>query len=235
MQRDTIQELEAEAYLEQVAYTTAAAGVAAPAPLGSWLLGFAILLTLLGLNHVAFTGLFETSHWRWYLSHGALIGFVTSVVATAWGDVNRNAELIAPHPLRYLRACAMLVGLPLFALGTHLRRGDTTTPARSPLDLLLSVPLVLLICVILLIWAVVVVPLQYFIYLLAGAPARLYAQSAWRPVARLRPGGGLVVAEAPKADGPPRGWWDASLFASPVTMTALLSAMLLFVLSPWLR
>lgn len=231
MGRRTAAELEQAAALDDLQRSEASA---ARAPLVSYLVGFAVLLALGAVNQVAFRWLFDTSHLDWYLRNGALIGFVTSVVGITWGDINRNADLISAHPARYLRGCCWLVGLPFFALGTHLRSGDPSDRPRAPLDLLLTLAFSLVIGLLLLVWVVVVVPLQYAVYLVCGAPARLYAQSSWRPVARVQASGGMVMEELHVSEPVPRGWWEASLFSRPVSSTALMTSLFFLLLKPLL-
>lgn len=235
MRHKSLEELELEAAVDEVEHRGASGVEGEPAaPLRSYMVGFTILAALGLANHWGFAEFSETTYLKWYLSNGALIGFATSVAATTWGDINKNTELISAHPLRYLAACAWLVGLPLFSLGTHLRRGQEAGRSASPLDLLLTVPFVFAIMGLLLVWAAVVVPLQYVIYLICGAPARLGLKSAWLPVARIHRSGRLVVEEIPVGSGVPKGWWDASLFSRPVSITGLLFSLVFFLLKPFL-
>lgn len=200
-----------------------------PAPLRSWVIGFAILAGLVALNEAAFRVLFGARYVDWYLANGTLIGFATSLVTTAWGDPNRNLDLISAHPLRYLRACAWVEGLAFHALGTPLRRNETAPARRSSLDTLLGLAVMGVVMGLLLLWAVVVVPLQYAVNLVAGAPARLAHSSEWRPVARMRPDGSLEVDEIRKSESVPGDGWDSGLFGKPVAITGLLSAVLLYL------
>jgi hypothetical protein len=200
----------------------------------SYLLGFGVLGGLALLDHWLFLTFLDTTHLEWYLANGALIGIVTSVVASAWGSLDRNPDLISAHPLRYLAACCTLVALPTFALGTHLRRSDDPAEARPALEILATVVFSLMLVGLLVVWAVVVVPLQYGVYLLCGAPARLHRISSWRPIARREPNGGLALREAHRDEPVPEPWWDASVFACPVASTALCSSLLFLVLGAFL-
>ncbi len=73
-------------------------------------------------------------------------------------------------------------------------------------------------------WIFSIAPIQYFAFLICGAPARLYMQSEWKPAASLASPYKLELDEVPmekKLDAP---WWDASIFSRPVSFTALISA-----------
>ncbi|MDO8715830.1 MAG: hypothetical protein Q7J73_03360 [Dehalococcoidales bacterium] len=227
----SIEDLELQASIEdELAEKLTGAAAPRKPPLKSYLLGFAILILMVLLNQWLFRILFHTTYWDWYVKNGTIIGFATSLLATTWGDINKNTDLISSHPLRYLAACSWLVALPFYSLGTHLRRSDDPARLRAPLDIFLTFPFVLIIMALLLIWVIVVTPLQYFIYLVCGAPARLYLQSEWRPVARVSKNRSMAVEEIPATERIPKGWWDASLFAKPVSATALMSSIFLFVL-----
>lgn len=195
----------------------------------SWFLGFLGLGVLAAISSVAVPDVIGETYFTWYLRNGSLIGFISSIVATSWGDINRNTGLISAHPLRYLASCLWLVGLTFYSIGTLLRRSDDPGTVRSPLNILLTIVLMIAVGVLLLLWLVVVVPIQYAVYLVCGAPARLAAESHWRPVARITSDMKLESKEMPLGEQVPEGWWDAGLFSKPVAMTGLIASFVLYV------
>jgi hypothetical protein len=177
---------------------------------------------------------FKITPINWYLNNGALIGFITSVVATTWGDINRNVWLISAHPKRYLGACANLLVVPFHSMATQLEPNHTLTKIQSAFNSLLTTIFILIIAGLLIVWFIVVVPLQYIIFLICGAPARDFQQSGWRPVVLLRENDKVIAKKISKTEKIPNGWWDASLFSKPVSITCLISSALFLIVKPLL-
>jgi len=96
-------------------------------------------------------------------------------------------------------------------------------------DLAFGIPLLLLIAAALLVWLIIIAPIQYFVFLICGAPVRLLLRSNTRSIARISEKT-LEVNHIPREETVPTGWWDASFTSSPVSVTSLLAAILLFVL-----
>ncbi|HCA81863.1 MAG TPA: hypothetical protein DEP53_19195 [Bacteroidetes bacterium] len=191
--------------------------------------GLIIVLALSVLNHWLLTKWFNVTYVDWYMKNGALVGLVTALVSLAWGDVNKHVGLISAHPLIYLGACLQLVGLPLFVMGTHMRKNKTESRTRPPFDSLVSIFLVTMLTSVMFVWLVVVTPIQYFVFLICGAPARLFSQSTRRAVARLE-GGWLEITEIDKSEKLTDGWWDASIAGKPVPITNLFASLVFLIL-----
>lgn len=198
-------------------------GVSAPA---SILLGLAVIAAAIGINALLFEQLLGRSYLRWYLEGSALIGILTSITMKLWADAETNVDLISAHPLVYLAACCVLAGVPLFAIGTLLRprHGER----QNLLDLVLALPLLVAIGAALLLWLAVIVPPQYFVYLVCGAPARVAARAPVTTALTADADGRLHVDEKPQ------GMVSASarnvdLFAKPVAATALVAAGVMFL------
>lgn len=194
-------------------------------------LSLALFLGLAMLDHWLFLRFFGEVHWRWYVSNGVRIGLVTSVTSLAWVDLNRHSRLVSADPVYYLIACLELMGLPLMVYGRELvpkngtRFGVWDLPER-----LLTVVLGYVIMAALFVWFIVIAPLQYFVYLVCGSPARHFERTGRRVFARIDDGM-LTTTAAEDLDAPPPGWWDASLGGKPVTLTSIISALLLFIVS----
>lgn len=118
------------------------------------------------------------------------------------------------------------MGVPIFSFGTHTRANPVAD--RSVGDGLLAAILGLALTAALLLWMIVVVPLQYFVFLFCEGPARYFVRSRRRSIARLD-GYTLAMTDLPKEDSFPEGWWDASIIGKPVTVTGLLSSLVLLV------
>jgi len=197
------------------------------------LVGLIILLILLFINQWIFNNWFNISYFDWYLQEGALIGAATAGVSMVWGDIREHTGLISANPWNYLGSYLQLVGLPIFVFGTHLKRNEGKTPPASIFDVFVTIIFGLFLCAILLIWLVVAVPLQYFVYLICGAPGRLTSNSQRQAVARLELSR-LEVKEISKGDVISDGWWNASITDKPVTITSLFSSLFFLIAQPLL-
>jgi len=193
----------------------------------SFLIGFVIIVAIIALNLWLFPILFKTSYLGWYLKNGVLIGFVTTITSLVWGDINRQSGLISSHPLDYLGSCLQVAGLPLIVLGAHTRKNKVPGASGSLFDILLMIPMLLILLLLIFGWLLVIVPLQYFVYLIAGAPARVFSKSDRRVTANIK-SGQVDWKEVGPSDEVPTGWWDASVSSKPVAVTNLFVAMLLF-------
>jgi hypothetical protein len=195
----------------------------------SFLLGLAILAGGTLLNQWAFTRWFGTSYPAWYLANGSLIGLISSIVALSWGDLNRHVGLISAHPLDYLGSYLQLAGLPIYELGTHLRTGAAPRDGRNFFDLLVASLVAGAISVAILVWVLVVAPAQYFLYLVCGAPGRVFAGSRVRVTARFEGGTRLELREMERGANLPEGWWEAGIANKPVALTGALAALALTI------
>jgi hypothetical protein len=80
-------------------------------------------------------------------------------------------------------------------------------------------------------WLLLVVPLQYFVYLVTGAPARVACASPTRTWVGSEGTQSTTVAEALKSDALPKGAIESGLTAKPVTFTAAITTAVLFAVS----
>ena len=189
--------------------------------------GMLIILIQIAFNWWVFQFLFNITYLDWYLKNGSLIGVASAFLALVWVNLNKLTGLISTHPLDYIDACRQLAGLPMIVIGTHLGKNRGERASISLFDMILSVPIVLIVMIGVIIWFIVIVPVQYFVYLISGAPARLMVRSDRRVVAQLELGK-VRWMEINTSDDVPKGWWDASLSDDPVVITNLIAALLLF-------
>jgi hypothetical protein len=98
------------------------------------------------------------------------------------------------------------------------------------IDFVLSFVLGLGLLLALVAWLLLVVPPQYFVYLVAGAPAREAVASPERASLRVTRGEIMVVSES-KEQEIAEGATESGYSAKPVTFTAALAAVLLFALN----
>ena len=200
-------------------------------PILSFLAGLAILLAFLVVDQWIFSTWFKNTHLNWYLANGALIGLASSITSMAWGDMNNHIGLISPHPLHYIGACLQLAGLPIYTLGTQLRSNKSGHGPQALFDLILTIPFLIVLVGVVVIWMVVIVPPQYFVYLVCGAPARILSQSKRQPIAQLK-GAQLNINEIRSDEKVPEGWWSASMSQKPIAITNLFVSLFFLILKP---
>jgi hypothetical protein len=196
-----------------------------------WFVGLGILLALLAIDHWIFITWFNTTHLKWYLATGASISLVTSIASLAWGEMGeRNIGLISAHPFNYMGSYLQFVSLPMQASGIQLEidKGEEAS-FDGTLNSLASVLLLLILTGAMCIWLVIIVPPQYFVYVICGAPARAMSQSKLRPIA-LFADGQLRTDKISIDEEIPVGWWDASINRKPMAMTNLF-ALLFFLIA----
>ena len=198
--------------------------------LNRWFAGLAILLILLVIDHWIFITWFNTTHLKWYLTTGASISLVTSIASLAWGEMGeRNIGLISAHPFAYVGSNFQFVGLPMWASAVQLEidKGEKISVDRS-LNRIAGLFLLLILSGAMLIWLVIIVPPQYFVYMICGAPARAMTQSKSRPIARFADG--RIYTDKISIDKEiTKGWWDASINRKPIALTNLY-ALLFFLI-----
>ncbi|GAB4363441.1 MAG: hypothetical protein Kow0042_01360 [Calditrichia bacterium] len=193
-----------------------------------------ILLIFVGvilLNQWIFERLWGIRYLSLYIQNGAQLSWVLSLVALIWGDLNQNSLLIGARPLEYIAGHFQLLGVVFNGLappgaGQLKEKGVITLYG---IDRLTGIFLLALFGIFIFAWLLVVVPLQYFVFLIAGAPARLMMNSRVRPVARLQ-GGKIYIDEIDSEKELPGGWWESGIAQKPVSITAAFAGMILWLL-----
>lgn len=197
--------------------------------LAAWL-SFGALLLVCTLNYWIFCAFFGVNYLLWYSNAGPFIALATAAFGAAWGGIDKNPALVSANPSIYVGACLQVVGLPMSVFGAHLQSRYHARPIG--LETLAAVPLVLALVVAMFGWLVFIVPPQYFVFLICGAPSRLALSSSATGSARIS--GSRLEYEVPEQPGTlsrEQGWWDASMRDKPVTLASAFSAALLFLMS----
>jgi len=76
-----------------------------------------------------------------------------------------------------------------------------------------------------------VAPLQYFIFLFAGAAPRTLGFFASEKHIALLKEDELRIERIEKNTNIPEGWWDASFSQKPVAVTAVISSLILWIVN----
>lgn len=202
--------------------------------MNAWLrfgLGFMLLAGLVGINAWAFAHWAGTSYFDWYLANGSKIGLLTALVSLSWGDLNRHVGLISAHPLHFIGANLQLLGLAMFDIGALFRRDPNAARRSSLFDECLAVAIVAGVVIALVPWLLIVVPMQYFVHLVCGAPGRVFAASNRRVAAWFSNGTQLETRVLRVGEEPPEGSWVANIASKPVTVTGIFASILFAVLN----
>ena len=205
------------------------------------LLGLAVLLALAALNALWFSWA-GGDYFRWFLDNGAIVALVFGVVTTAV-DLDRNPGLIAANPLGFeigvvrvfLELSTTLWGMfgaprddrALEAVGLT----EVQTRFRSRLlDYVLSNLFLFILGAAMVAWALVIAPLQYFVNLVCGAPARVALASRTTMYRVQRTPSHTEYVNAPK-DTPGLNGTELTFATRPVSFTAAIAAAALWALS----
>ena len=192
-----------------------------------WLVG-AVIVAALAANYAVFR-LFDASYVDWYVANGSGLAVALGVFSLAI-KLDDEPGLIAAHPADYLGAWFSFVAHGFLWLG-NIVHSDSYESGSAPFwDSLVTFLFSLAWAVAAFAWLAVVVPAQYCVTLVCGAPARL-TLAARRDV--------IVERREPEPrPGRPRTPTSRSRInvgrnvgESPVTATAAISAAALFALS----
>ena len=176
-----------------------------------------MLICVGALYDLVWVPLFDESYFRWYIENGALVNVVLGLAAIGV-NLDDQPDCISADPDRYFTAWGVQFGKGLeeFSRGREREPSGATSglPARHPhvlnsrslavpgLDSVLTIAFIVFWGLALVVFAVFILPAQYIVFLVAGAPARRAVDS---------------VVAAPNA------------YASkPVTFTIAVAAIILF-------
>ena len=165
---------------------------------------------------------------KWYLNAGPIIGLAQVVFAVSWDGLDKNTDLVSAHPLKYIGACLKMVGLPLVALGGHLK---TENQDRTNLwDVMITKLFSLLFTMVAFAWLFLIAPLQYFLFLICGAPSRVALNSKYRLRAELDNNNILDTVESEHSSAETESGWDASMRNKPVTIANAFGVAVLLII-----
>jgi len=195
-----------------------------------------IIAILIGLNLWLFPRFFHTGYLAWYVGNGAMVSLGATLVALVFEELELQRDLISANPVRYLGACLSIAGIFFIALSVHFRKARPG-PAGQPSagqgggwwDELVTFGLLLPIFLVVLAWLLVVAPLNYFVTLLSGAPARQALRGLSTRCVVVERDGQVTCSEEPADQPLPEGAVDVSLGRKPFALTQGLTALLLFL------
>jgi len=222
----------------------------------SAIVGLLIIAALIAANDFVFRTWLNADYLRWYLRNGTLINLGFAFVSLAWGDLNRVKDLIGAHPARFISASMFLVALPVQTFVAILRKPTEPVPPRAEprsalsqwsalwrmaqaimdtLDGVLTAMFALIFTLAALLWLLVIAPLQYLVYLICAAPARLMRRGQRKLIANFDESGYFHVGEVGGDKPVPAGWFEAGFYSKPVSLTAAFAAVFIWLLGQIIR
>jgi hypothetical protein len=181
----------------------------------------AVVLSLVLLSRLVFDKYLGGNYLSWYIDAGPFIGLATGVFSAAWGNIDRNSGLVSSNPLNYCGACLQLLGLPFEVFGSQ------RTKDISIVDRLVAIPMMVVFTLSALAWLVFIAPMQYFVFLLCGAPSRIALEANGKLYAKFD-GTQLRFKHVSAETTTTAGEWDASMKDKPVTLASGFSAAMFF-------
>jgi hypothetical protein len=186
-----------------------------------------VMLASLGaavaLDYAAFRFLFEMNYFRWYVAGGPLIATVLVGVSKAL-DLDKNPNRISADPNLYSGAWFYKHGEDQLRLA-----GIVRARGANAIDEIGATILAVAMALIGIAWLVLIAPIQYFVTLLTGAPARvaLHSETSLRPSEKGTP----TAIDRDLEKALPRTQFVGLFATNAVTMTSALTAALLYLLA----
>lgn len=211
------------------------------------LLALAVIIALILLNKWLFATFFGTNYLHWYIQNGTFISFGITFISFVSQSFNKDIDTVSADPLTYGLTYLVYLAIPLGLLGKKMEinaglsdearafaeaeeaaRAQSASASDEPsllaslinsLFMLLWAPILLTAPVL---WILVVVPPQYFVFLVCGAPARYMRQGDFRAVAA-KEDGQVALSYAKYSEELAQGAHNVSLGIEPFPLTNLLS------------
>ncbi len=197
------------------------------------LLVLAVFGLLLYVNTFAFRALLGLDYFAWYLKNTAPVFLGFAFISLAWGGLEKQTDLISADPRKFVRGYLVLCAGLSATLASILQPSRRSTHSLSIWDPLWTALWSLWLLAAVVVWLVVLGPIQYLLHLVTGAPARTMLDSdlkTWFITSENNQTILTAPAETPPTDGVVT---EAGFFAKPVTLTTTLDSVAVFGLA-WL-
>lgn len=121
------------------------------------------------LAYLVFQHLFGLNYFHWYTKAGPLVALASAAVGIVFGGFDEDPGFISRHPLEYVGSYLQVAGVVVYSSGSTVRDGSTHS---SLVDSLLALPLAFVLALSVVAWLLLIVPFQYFLFLVCGALSR---------------------------------------------------------------
>ncbi len=196
---------------------------------------FLAIPLLIAVNWLAFGVFSEKSYLAWYLQAGTVISLATGFLGLIWENLAARKALISANPAEYFGACLQLTGAFCYSLGTHHRSPKEKRISQNAslekvwdggMMLLLTIPIIGIVVM----WVIVVAPLNYLVTLVSGAPARRALNVPVRRAVAVEDGHLMSVSEGGGEAGVLGTPNDISFGRNPLAVTQAMNALVLWAL-----
>jgi hypothetical protein len=202
------------------------------------LCAFAVWICFL---HWASYKAFGKSILLWYAKNGFAISWLLTIISAIWGDLNKRPRMISANPYEYMSEYFYFASV-FFLVNTQVvkGRGQRTQAAKglvpyggviATANFLFGFPLSICLDIIFLAWLSCLVPIQYFVFLICGAPTRLILETPVKfavPDALHR---NLKPIAVPVDKEVASGWQVFTLHDKPVTVTSAIAGMMFWIVA----
>jgi len=186
----------------------------------------AIIVLALGVDYAVFRFVFGIDYVHWYVANGAKLALVLTVFSLAV-KLDDEKGLISAHPAQYVGAWFAFFGQGSLWLSA-LVRSDSGTGSVPFWDSLVAALFSLAWMALGFVWMLVVVPAQYCVTLVCGAPVRLTLSTAWELKIESKPSPKPRASKSWIPVGAQISNVGSTVREKPVTATAAIAAAALF-------
>jgi hypothetical protein len=186
-----------------------------------------VILAVLGFVNYLIFHRFGSNYLRWFVLNGALVNAVV-VFGSVTLRLDEIPELVSAHPLEYVWGCLQIPTFLSLAWNIGPPTLESTRFRSTRIDHWLTFLAYWIVLIGMSMWIWVVVPLQYWVNAVCGAPARQAAGSQlttyWQPSRH-------KFWRVRKDESAPEGGVELSLGTKPVSVTAAFAVLGLYALS----
>lgn len=207
------------------------------------ILGVTLFCGAIGANYLLFQAFAEVNYFLWYLSQGSFISLSTAFLSIVVNDLDRDTGLVSAHPGYYWAGCLWVLALVNYSVMTNFHsllhpvaEGANEDAENSIVgflwDVFVGLVVTALLVVIVLLWLVVVAPIQYFVFLVAGAPVRMGLLGKGVHAVHTEVHDSerqQTVQVLSESQEPTENALDITFTRKPVTMTSAIAAILLWL------
>jgi len=186
--------------------------------------GWLVIAGLLATNYYLFNHFLKLSYIKWFIEQGTFISIITGLVYIFREKDTKDLGLISDHPFDFLGAQLQVLGMLFLALGDGLK-GSRGSKFHLQVDSIITLIIFLPLSVILIGWFLIVIPCQYLVYFICGAPSRFFQTSN---TARIIEASSLSVKED---EQPQKTSFELDIKKKPFEFTNAIAALVLFILS----
>lgn len=187
-----------------------------------WLPGAGIAAAL-AVNYAVFA-YFGDNYFDWYVANGSKLALALALLSLAIA-IDDEPGVIAARPSNYVASWLALLGEGFLWLDNLIRPGVSRSGSVPFWDDFVTILFIFVWAAAAFAWLAVVVPAQYCVNLVCGAPVRLTMANPRDVIVEQRPGRTSLGTKATRVQV------GLTVRKKPVTATAAISAATLFALS----